>query len=185
MPVSFEGFPRTLQRPALRPGRWFVAADGMRAVLCLATDIVDTGERQAIVFAPNGVERVQVVAAPISLLSEPYGTVEDDVVFAPGQAEGLPMLVPPLRTAFRHGALLRLADGDLGVGVIMRFSGERAAVSLSSGLRAKAFDLVFDRWSLALRRGKEETRMGYFKPDQPRTAAPPRLDDRRTGSEER
>ncbi|MFB2351292.1 hypothetical protein, partial [Priestia megaterium] len=88
----------------------FVAADGMRAVLCLATDIVDTGERQAIVFAPNGVERVQVVAAPISLLSEPYGTVEDDVVFAPGQAEGLPMLVPPLRTAFRHGALLRLAD---------------------------------------------------------------------------
>ncbi len=25
MIVSFEGFPRTLERSALRPGRWFVA----------------------------------------------------------------------------------------------------------------------------------------------------------------
>lgn len=181
MAVSFEGFPRTLYRPALKAGRWFVAADGRRAILCLATDLVDTGEPQAVVFAPAGVERIQVVAAPISLLSEPYGTVEDEVVFAPGQAEGLPMLVPPIRSGFRNGALLRLTNGDLGVGVVTRFSGEMTAISLVTGLMTDSYDLVFDRWSLALRRGREETRLGYFKPDQVRAALD--LDDRRAGAE--
>ena len=101
MPVSFEGFPRTLQRSALRPGRWFVAADGQRALLCFATDIVDAGERLALVFQVAGVEKVDVVTVPIAVLIEPFGTVEDEVVFAPGQAEGLPMLAPPIRRAFR------------------------------------------------------------------------------------
>jgi hypothetical protein len=165
MPVSFEGFPRTLQRSALRPGRWFVAADGQRALLCFATDVTDADERLALVFQVAGVEKVDVVTVPISVLIEPFGTVEDEVVFAPGQSEGLPMLVPPIRRAFRHGALLRLTNGDLGIGVAPRTSGRTTAVSLTSGAQCEGFDLVFERWSLALRRGGEETRVGYFKPN--------------------
>lgn len=165
MPVSFEGFPRTLQRSALRPGRWFVAADGQRALLCFATDIVDANERLALVFQVAGVEKVDVVTVPISVLIEPFGTVEDEVVFAPGQSEGLPMLAPPIRRAFRHGALLRLTNGDLGIGVAPRLSGRMTAVSLTSGTSVEGFDLVFERWVLSLRRGGEETRVGYFKPN--------------------
>jgi hypothetical protein len=163
MPVSFEGFPRTLQRSALRAGRWFVAADGLRPLLCFASDIVDADERLAVAFTLVGVEKIEVVTIPISALREPFGTVEDEVVFAPGQTEGLPMLVPPLRQAFRHGALLRLSNGDLGVGVVPKVSNKMVVVSLTTGLQSDRFDLVFARWSLALRRGEAETRIGYFK----------------------
>jgi hypothetical protein len=164
MAVSFEGFPRTLQRSALRPGRWFVAADGARPILCLATEIEDLGERLAVVFNLPAVEQVEVTPVPISVLLDPFASVEDDVVFAPGQSEGLPMLVAPLRRSFRNGALLRLSNGDLGIGVVPKVSGEMVAISLTSGLRGHGFDLVFERWSLALRRGGAETRIGYHKP---------------------
>jgi hypothetical protein len=164
MAVSFEGFPRTLQRSALRPGRWFVAADGARPILCLATEVEDAGERLALVFTVPSAEHVEVIPVPISALLEPFATVEDEVVFSPGQTEGLPMLVAPLRRAFREGALLRLTSGDLGIGVVPRGSGEMVAVSLTSGLRCEGFELVFDRWSLALRRAGAETRVGFFKP---------------------
>ncbi|HEX2559504.1 hypothetical protein [Phenylobacterium sp.] len=164
MAVSFEGFPRTLQRSALRPGRWFVAADGARPILCLATEVEDLGERLAVVFNLPAVEQVEVTPVPISVLLDPFATVEDDVVFAPGQAEGLPMLVAPLRRTFRNGALLRLSNGDLGIGVVPKVSGDMVAVSLTSGLRSNGFDLVFERWSLSLRRGGAETRIGYHKP---------------------
>jgi hypothetical protein len=140
MPVSFEGFPRTLQRSALRPGRWFVAADGARPILCLATEVGDAGERLALVFTVPSPEHIEVVPVPISALLEPFATVEDEVVFAPGQTEGL------------------------AIGVVPRSSGEMVAVSLTSGLRNEGFDLVFDRWSLALRRAGAETRVGFFKP---------------------
>ncbi|MFC3077713.1 hypothetical protein ACFODL_06395 [Phenylobacterium terrae] len=164
MAVSFEGFPRTLQRSALRPGRWFVAADGVRPILCLATEVEDLGERLAVAFNLPAVEQVEVTPVPLSVLADPFATVEDDVVFAPGQTEGLPMLVAPLRRTFRHGALLRLSNGDLGIGVVPKGSGEMVAVSLTSGLRSTGFDLVFERWSLSLRRGGAETRIGYYKP---------------------
>jgi hypothetical protein len=164
MAVSFEGFPRTLQRSALRPGRWFVAADGSRPILCFATDIMDGEDLLALVFTAPGVEMVDVIPVPITALLEPFGTVEDEVVFAPGQSEGAPMLVAPLRRPFRNGALLRLSSGDLGVGVVPRGSGEMVVVSLSTGLRSEGFDLVFERWSLSLRRAGAETRIGYFKP---------------------
>lgn len=163
MGVSFEGFPRTLQRSALRPGRWFVAADGARPILCLATEVED-GERLAVVFNVPAAEQIEVVPVPISILTDPFATVEDEVVFAPGQSEGLPMLVPPLRRPFRNGALLRLSSGDLGIGIVPKVSGEIVAVSLTSGLRSEGFDLVFERWSLALRRAGSETRIGYHKP---------------------
>ena len=39
MVATFKGFPRALERSAIRPGRWFVAARGARAVLCFATDL--------------------------------------------------------------------------------------------------------------------------------------------------
>lgn len=164
MAVSFEGFPRTLQRSALRPGRWFVAADGARPILCLATEVVDAGERLAVAFNLPAAEQVEVTPVPISVLLDPFATVEDDVVFAPGQTEGLPMLVPPLRRAFRNGALLRLSSGDLGIGVVPKTSGEMVAVSLTSGMRSEGFELVFERWSLSLRRAGTETRIGYHKP---------------------
>lgn len=163
MPVSFEGFPRTLQRNALRAGRWFVAADGLRPLLCFATEVLDAGERLAVAFAMAGVEKIDVATIPIAALREPFGTVEDEVVFAPGQTEGLPMLVPPLRQAFRHGALLRLTNGDLGIGVVPKVSNTMVAISLVSGEETERFDLVFARWSLALRRGAAESRIGYFK----------------------
>lgn len=164
MAVSFEGFPRTLQRSALRPGRWFVAADGPRPILCLATEVEDVGERLAVVFNLPAVEQVEVTPVPISILFDPFATVEDEVVFAPGQTEGLPMLVAPLRRAFRNGALLRLSSGDLGIGLTPRVSGEMVAVSLTTGMRSEGFDLVFERWSLSLRRAGTETRIGYHKP---------------------
>lgn len=164
MPVSFEGFPRTLQRSALRPGRWFVAADGARPILCLATEVEDAGERLALVFTVPSPEHIEVVPVPISALLEPFATVEDEVVFSPGQTEGLPMLVAPLRRSFREGALLRMASGDLAIGVVPRTSNEMVAVSLTSGLRNEGFELVFDRWSLSLRRAGAETRIGFFKP---------------------
>lgn len=164
MAVSFEGFPRTLQRSALRPGRWFVAADGNRPLLCLATNAEDVGERLAVVFTLPMAEQVEVVPVPLSVLLDPFATVEDEVVFAPGQSEGLPMLVPPVRRTLRPGALLRLANGDLGIGVALKTSGDVVAVSLTSGLGSEAVDLVFERWSLSLRRGAAETRIGYYKP---------------------
>lgn len=164
MGVSFEGFPRTLQRSALRPGRWFVAADGARPILCLATEVEDGGGRLAVAFTLPAAEQIEVTPVRISGLPDPFATVEDEVVFAPGQTEGLPMLVPPLRRAFRPGALLRLSSGDLGVGLVPKASGEMVAVSLTSGLRSEGFDLVFERWSLSLRRAGAETRIGYHKP---------------------
>lgn len=164
MAVMFEGFPRTLQRSALRPGRWFVAAEGPRPILCLATDVVDGGEALAVAFTLPEAEQIEVVPIPVSVLLEPFGTIEDDVVFSPGQTEGLPMLVAPQRRAFRHGALLRLSSGDLGIGLVTRVSEAAVAVSLTSGAASEGFELAFDRWALALRRGGNETRIGYHKP---------------------
>lgn len=166
MSVSFEGFPRTLQRAALRAGRWFVAADGLQTLLCFATDVIDADERLAVVFGSSGPEKIEVVTVPIESLREPFGTVEDEVVFAPGQTEGLPMLVPIVRRTVRHGALLRLTNGDVGIGVVPKISGKLMIVSLTSGQPSDRYELVFERWSLALRRREAETRLGYFKPQR-------------------
>ena len=164
MAVSFEGFPRTLQRSALRPGRWFVAADGARPLLCLATDAIDAEDALCLAFTTPALEHVDIVAVPISALAEPFGTVEDEVVFAPGQTEGAPMLVSPQRRTVRNGVLLRLSNGDLGVATVTRKSGQLLTISLHTGARCEGFDLVFERWSLSLRRGGAETLIGYFKP---------------------
>ena len=166
MTVSFEGFPRTLERSALRPGRWFVAAAGQRALLCLATDVVEGDDLTVLTFSPTGVEMLDFTPTTLAAMTGPFSTVEDEVVFAPGLGEGRAMLIAPVRRAFRSGALLRLRSGDLGIGFATVPGGQLAIVSLNSGHRAEAFDLVFERWSLSLRRGGIDTLIGNFKPLQ-------------------
>ena len=95
-------------------------------------------------------------------------TVEDEVVFAPGiNGEQRPLLIAPSRRSFRSGSLLRLLSGDLGVGFSPRPGAPLVIVSLTTGERAEGFDLVFERWSLALRRGDKETLLGHFKITSP------------------
>jgi hypothetical protein len=164
MTVTFEGFPRTLDRSALRPGRWFAAAEGMKALICLVTDVEDGTDLVAVTFSPTGVEQIEVGVNTLSGLGGPFGTIEDEIVFSPGAGDGRPLLAAPVRRAFRSGSLLRLRNGDLGIGFAANPNGHLIMVSLSNGQRAEAFDLVFERWSLALRRGGVETLIGAFKP---------------------
>lgn len=166
MTVSFEGFPRTLERSALRPGRWFLAAEGLRPLLCLATDVMDGSDYVALTFSATGVEQLEFAVTTLGALAGPFSTVEDEVVFAPGAGDGRPMMVAPVRRAFRSGSLLRLRSGDLGVGFAANPGGHLIIVSLNTGARAEAFDLVFERWTLSLRRGGAETLLGGFKPLQ-------------------
>jgi hypothetical protein len=166
MTVSFEGFPRTLDRSALRPGRWFVAAEGMKALICLATDVADGADFVALAFSPTGVEQLELTVTTLGALPGPFGTIEDEIVFAPGVGDGRPILAAPVRRAFRSGSLLRLRNGDLGIGFSASAGGHLVMVSLSNGQRAEAFDLVFERWAMSLRRGGVETLIGAFKPLQ-------------------
>jgi hypothetical protein len=164
MSVSFEGFPRVLNRSALRPGRWFAAADGLRPVLCFATAVVDPANPIALVFSAPRVEIIEVTAVAISAMPNPFATVEDEVVFAPGlTGDQSPVLVAPSRRPFRSGSLLRLLSGDLGIGFSPKAGVPMIIVSLTTGERAEGFDLVFERWSLALRRGDKESLLGHFK----------------------
>jgi hypothetical protein len=168
MPVSFEGFPRTLNRSALRPGRWFVTGDGLRPLLCFGTELPDPADAMALTFSAPRPEAVEVQATLIAKMTGPFATVEDEVVFAPGLGvDQRPLLVTPSRRAFRPGSLLRLTSGDLGIGFEARPGGPLLIVSLTTGERVESFDLVFERWSLALRRGGRETVLGYFKPLSP------------------
>jgi hypothetical protein len=163
MSVVFEGFPRTLERSALRPGRWFVVAEGLRPVLCLATDVEVKGAGIAIAFDASRVEQVTIEAVNLAELAGPFGSIEDDVVFAAGHQESRPSLVAPTRRPVRHGCLVRLRSGDLGVGIGLPEGGS-AVVSLTSGVRSEGFELVFERWSLSLRRGSVENLIGHFRP---------------------
>ena len=164
MTVTFEGFPRTLERAALRPGRWFVAAEGLRPILCFATEVTEGDDTLVLTFGAPHVETVEFASVPLNSLTGPFATVEDEIVFAPGLSEGAPTLIAPTRRTFRSGSLLRLRSGDLGIGFVTSRNGEMAAASLTTGQRAEGFDLVFERWSLSLRRREAETLIGYFKP---------------------
>lgn len=166
MTVLFEGFPRTLERTALRPGRWFVAADGLRPVLCFATERGVGEDMVVLTFSAPRVEVIEVNAITLAALAGPFATPEDEIVFAPGSLEGAPTLIAPTRRTFRSGSLLRLRSGDLGIGFTVDRSGEMLVVSLHTGQKADGFDLVFERWSLSMRRAGVETLLGYFKPMQ-------------------
>jgi hypothetical protein len=164
MPVLFEGFPRVVERGALKPGRWFVAADGARPLIGFSTDEGGEGDdRLILTFGVTRPETLDFAATPLRALAGPLATLEHEVVFAPGLAGHSPQLTAPVRRPFRPGALLRMRSGDLGLG-FSRPDGGLIAVSLSTGARAEGYDLVFDRWTLSLRRGGAELLVGAFRP---------------------
>ena len=164
MPVIFEGFPRVVDRDKLRAGRWFVAAEGARPLICFSTDEGgEAGERLILTFGTTRPETLEFATADLKSLTGPLATLEHELVFAPGLAAHSPQLTAPIRRPFRPGALLRLKSGDLGLG-FAGAGGALTAVSLSSGLRAEGYDLVFDRWTLTLRRGGGELLIGAFRP---------------------
>ncbi len=165
MVVSFEGFPRIVDRDVLRPGRWFVAAEGARALICFSTEEGGDGpERLVLTFGVTRPEALDFAPTPLKSLTGPLATLEHELVFVPGLTGQSPQLVAPVRRAFRPGALLRLRNGDLGIGFAGKAPGELLIISLVTGHRAEGFDLVFDRWSLFLRRGGGELLIGAFRP---------------------
>ena len=163
MPVSFEGFPRVVDREAMKPGRWFVAADGARPLICFSTEEGEGGERMVLTFGTTRPETLDFAPTTLKSLIGPLATLEHDVVFAPGLAGHSPQLTAPVRRPFRPGALLRMKSGDLGLGFAAP-TGGLIAVSLTSGLRNEGYDLVFDRWTLSLRRGGSELLIGAYRP---------------------
>ena len=164
MAVLFEGFPRVVDREALKPGRWFVAGEGARPLICFSTDEGEGAERLILTFGSARPETLDFAPAPLKSLTGPLATLEHEAVFTPGLAGQSPQLMAPVRRAFRPGALLRLKSGDLGVGFAAHAGGLLTIISLASGLRAEGFDMVFDRWSLTLRRGASELLVGSFRP---------------------
>ena len=164
MPVIFEGFPRLVEREKLRAGRWFMAAEGARPLICFSTEEGGEGdERLILTFGATRPEVLDFAPAPLKELTGPLATLEHDVLFAPGLAGHSPQLTAPVRRPFRPGALLRLRSGDLGLGFAGP-TGGLVAVSLATGARAEGYDLVFDRWTLSLRRGASELLVGAFRP---------------------
>jgi hypothetical protein len=163
MPVIFEGFPRVVEREKLRAGRWFVAAEGVRPLICFSTDEGEGDARLVLTFGTTRSETLDFAPAPLKDIAGPLATLEHDVVFAPGLAGHSPQLTAPIRRPFRPGTLLRLRSGDLGLGFAGP-TGGLVAVSLSTGARAEGYDLVFDRWTLSLRRGGAELLVGAFRP---------------------
>jgi hypothetical protein len=164
MPVYFEGFPRVIERAALKPGRWFVAAEGARPLICFSTEEGGEGdERLILTFGTTRPEALDFAPAPLKSLTGPLATLEHELVFAPGLAGHSPQLTAPVRRPFRPGALLRMRSGDLGLG-FAGAAGGLVAVSLTTGLRADGYDLVFDRWTLSLRRAGGELLVGAFRP---------------------
>ena len=151
MAVTFEGFPRVVERGALRAGRWFLAGEGVRPLICFSTDEGEGEERLILTFGSSRPEVLDFATAPLKTLAAPLASLEHELVFAPGLAAQGPQLAAPLRRPFRSGALLRLRSGDLGVGFASPPEGALMVISLANGERAVGYDLVFDRWSLFLR----------------------------------
>ncbi|HEY3797372.1 MAG TPA: hypothetical protein VGL58_03390 [Caulobacteraceae bacterium] len=163
MPVTFEGFPRVIDREALKPGRWFVAAEGARPLICFSTEEGEGDERVILTFGNTRPEVLDFAPALLKTLAGPLATLEHELVFAPGLAGHSPQLTAPVRRAFRPGALLRLRSGDLGLGYAGE-GGALVAISLLTGLKSEGVELVFDRWTLSLRRAGTEMLIGAYRP---------------------
>ena len=163
MSVLFEGFPRILDRAALKPGRWFMAASNRGPLLCFYTDAtVEQGE-VVLTFRTGKIDQLEFTPALMKDIVGAVTTVEDDLVFSPStDAIQKLRLLAPTRRPFPSGALLRLRGGDIGIGFGERLGGELMIISLSSGLRTDGYELVFERWSLSLRRGGVESLVGHF-----------------------
>jgi hypothetical protein len=163
MPVSFEGFPRLLEPRALKPGRWFMATSAQGPVLCLMTDVEIDEKAVVLTFGLGKVDAIDVRPATLKSLSGPYTSVEDDLVFAPGEGAEKLRLVSPGRKPLPSGSLLRLGNGDMGIGFAEKLNGVFLIVSLASGQKVESYELVFDRWSLSLRRSGVTALVGQFR----------------------
>jgi hypothetical protein len=163
MSILFEGFPRILDRSALKPGRWFMAASNKGPLLCLCTDAeIEQGEI-VLTFRTGHMDQLEFTPALKKEIGNPVTTIEDDIVFSPGEGAEKLRLLAPTRRPFPSGALLRLRNGEVGIGFGERLGGELMIISLASGLRTDGYELVYERWSLSLRRGTAESLVGHFK----------------------
>ena len=162
MAVFFEGFPRVLERSALKPGRWFMASMERTPLLCFSTDAELDDRPIVLSFRLAKPEKIEFTPTFLGEITGLLTTVEDDIVFRPGDGAGRLELAAPTKRPFPSGALLRLRNGDLGIGFMTRISRGVTVISLSTGLRSEGFDLVFDRWSLSLRRAGEQASIGRF-----------------------
>lgn len=163
MAVYFEGFPRVLDRSALKPGRWFMAAIQRAPLLCFSTDVELDGKPVVLTFRFGKQDHMEFAPSYLEEIEGVLTTVEDDLVFSPGESAEKLQLAAPSRRIFPSGALLRLSNGDLGMGFVTRISRGVIVISLTTGLRSEGFDLVFDRWSLSLRRGQAHAALGHFR----------------------
>ncbi|HTI66667.1 MAG TPA: hypothetical protein VL460_03855 [Caulobacteraceae bacterium] len=163
MPTRFEGFPRTLERSSLRPGRWFSASFKRGPTVCFATGVGEGAARTILTFKPVRADELEFMPVPLAEMSGAFATIEDELVLAPGLGPDAARLIAPEKRPFLSGSLLRLSNGDMGMGYADGADRELVLVSLSTGERASGFDLVFDRWSLSLRRGASERMVGCFR----------------------
>jgi hypothetical protein len=123
------------------------------------------GEENPLVltFSAGRTDTVEFRPVRLSSLSDPLTTVEDDVVFAPGEGAEKLRLMAASKRPFPSGSLLRLSNGDIGIGFAEKLNGNLLIVSLTSGQASDSFELAFDRWSLSLRRGGHLALVGLFK----------------------
>jgi len=163
MPVSFEGFPRLLEARALKPGRWFMGSASQGPVLCLMTDVEIDDQAVVLTFSLGKIDAMDVRPANLKSIGGPFTSIEDDLVFAPGEGAEHLRLIMPGRRPLPSGALLRLSNGDMGIGFAEKLNGVFLIVSLASGQKVDSYELVFDRWSLSLRRGAATALVGQFR----------------------
>ncbi len=131
--------------------------------MCFTTDVGEGARRTILTFKPARVDELEFAPVPLAEMSGTFATIEDELVLAPGLGPEAARLIAPEKRPFLSGSLLRLSNGDMGMGYADAAGGELVLVSLSTGERAQGFDLVFDRWSMSLRRGASERMVGFFK----------------------
>jgi hypothetical protein len=163
MTTTFLGFPRLIDRRGLKPGRWFLCGDKGAVALCMLTAIGGDLDALVIALSLGRADALEFRTLRLGAVVGPAATVEDELVFTPGEAPE--RLRPPLPTKrpFPSGSLLRLSSGDMGVGFAETLNGRLFVVSLTPGLDSEGFDLVFERWSLSLRRGSQSALFGHFR----------------------
>jgi len=163
MAVIFEGFPRILDRAALKPGRWFMTASNKGPLVCFVTDASVEAGQVVLTFRTGKIDSLEFTPTVMRDIVGAVTTIEDDLVFSPNEGAAKLRLLAPSRRPFPSGALLRLRSGEIGIGFGERLGGELMIISLTSGERVDGYELVYERWSLSLRRAGVESLVGHFK----------------------
>ena len=88
MAVFFEGFPRVLDRSALKPGRWFLASVQRAPLLCFSTDAEIEEKPIVLTFRIGKPEQIEFAPYFLDEITGLITTVEDDLVFGPGDGGG-------------------------------------------------------------------------------------------------